>query len=208
MDYRQSAPTRTAGQISLFLHQEVANPLTATHAANVAGGHPIAHAAYIVTRAHQQQPIVKEWLHRLTPSRRPDELGFHLALQSIPPEVRLAEPLGPTRYFTDPRNPDCWIVAQNHTVVVTCGTSVPAHGVLGKAFLDAGAALFTDSDNVAWPMPYPPLPTDPPEHALAQTLTRLILDAGSDVADPAAAVEVSSELIKRIENATLPIVIG
>lgn len=208
MDYRTPRPSRTAGQIALFLHQEVANPLAAIHAAQVAGGYPIAHAAYIITTAHQKQPIVKEWLDRLTPSRRRDELGFQLALQSLPPEIQLADQLTPTGYFTDPRNPDSWIVAQNHTVVVTCGTSVPAHGVLEKAYLDAGAAFFIDSHNVAWPMPYPPFPTDPDNHALAQTLTRLILDAGADVADPNSAVETNEELVKRIQTATLPFLIG
>jgi hypothetical protein len=137
-----------------------------------------------------------------------DELGFHLAFQSMPPEVQLADQLTPTGYFTDPRNPDCWIITQNHTVVVTCGTSVPAHGVLEKAYLDAGAAFFIDSHNVAWPMPYPPFPTDPDDHALAQTLTRLILDASADVADPHSAVKTNEKLVKRIQTATLPFLIG
>lgn len=208
LDVARRRPSRTAGQAALFLHQEVANPLAAAHAAQVAGGAPIAHAAYIVTPAHQRQQIVQDWLGRLQPSRRHDELGFHLALQAIPPEVQLADQLTPPRYYTDPRNPDCWIVTQNQTVVVTCGTSVPAHGVLEKAYLDAGAAFFLDSNHVAWPMPYPLLPTDNTEYTLAQTLTRLILDAGADVADPDHAVATNEELVRRIQSATLPIVIG
>lgn len=208
MDYRTPRPSRTAGQTALFLHQQVANPIAAAHAAQVAGGYPIAHAAYIVTPAHQRQPIVQDWLNRLQPSRRRDELGFHLALQSLPPEIHLADQLTPTGYFTDPHNPDCWIVTQNHTAVVTCGTSVPAHGVLEKAYLDAGAAFFLDSHNIAWPMPYPLLPTDDSERTLAQTLTRLILDAGADVADPYTAVATNEELVRRLQNATLPFLIG
>ncbi|WP_293003359.1 hypothetical protein [Mycobacterium sp.] len=208
LDFAQPRPTRTTGQAALFLHHQVANPLAAAHAAQVAGGAPIAHAAYIITATHQRQPIVQNWLNRLQLSRRRDELGFQLALQAIPPEVQLADPTTPTRYYSDPRNPDCWIVTHNHTVIVTCGTSVPASGVLEKAYLDAGAAFFLDSDNIAWPMPYPALPDEDSESTLAQTLTRLIGDAGADVDDPGSAVPTNEELVRRIRNATLPIVIS
>ena len=57
-------------------------------------------------------------------------------------------------------------------------------------------------------MPYPLLPTDDSERTLAQTLTRLILDAGADVADPETAVETNEELVRRIQSATLPFLIG
>lgn len=140
MDYRSPRPQRTPSQAALFLHHEVSNPLTAAHAAAVAGGHPIAHCVYVVTPRHQENPIVRAWVAQLRPARRRDEIGFHLALRALPTPAAEDDPLEtPTRigYFTDPYWPDSWIVAQGDTIAVTCGNAVPAQGTCERPTLTA-----------------------------------------------------------------------
>lgn len=49
-----------------------------------------------------------------------------------------------TGYFVDSDWPDCWVVS-GETVLVARGTSVPAHGVLRKAYIIGEAAFFLDA---------------------------------------------------------------
>jgi hypothetical protein len=201
---------RTAGEAALFLHQQVANPLIAAHAAAVAGGHPIAHSAYVIKPENRDHLLVREWLSRLRPATtaRRDEIGYQLALSMLPTALGPNDHLAPTGYFVDTELPDCWIVSSGETVIVTCGTSVPARGVLRQAYLADGAAFFLDSSGVAWPLPYKkPLPTNTDED-LAQALSRLMLDAGADVEHPDAAVETNLSVWQQIQASRLPIVIN
>lgn len=208
MDYRNPRPHRTPSQAALFLHQEVPNPLTAAHAAAVADGHPIAHRVYVVTPQHQENPIVRRWLARLRPARRRDEIGFHLALRALPTpaaEDDLLQDRTRIGYFTDPDWPDCWIITQEDLIAVTCGNAVPAQGALQTAYVDGQVGFFTDSTHHAWPLPCPwPAPTDPIE-TLAQTISRLLRDAGADVADPDLAVDTEPSLLQHLRANGLPL---
>ncbi len=200
---------RTSGEAALFLHQQVPNPLIAARAAAVAGGHPIAHSVYVVKPAHHDHHIVKEWLTRLRPvsTARRDEIGFQVALSMLPAEIGPDDHLSPTGYFYDTEWPDCWVISAGETVVVTCGTSVPARGVLRQAYLAKGAAFFIDSMGNAWPLPYknPRSATD--DEDLAQVLSRLMLDAGADVENPDGEVETNTTVWRRIRTSSLPVVI-
>ena len=126
----------------------------------------------------------------------------------LPTELGPNDHLAPTGYFVDTEWPDCWIVSSSETVIVTCGTSVPARGVLRQAYLAEGAAFFLDSFGVAWPLPYKkPRPTNTDED-LAQALSRLMFDAGADVEHPDAAVETNPLVWRQIQASPLPIVIN
>lgn len=211
MDYRSPRPQRTPTQAALFLHQEIPNPLTAAHAAAVAGGHPIAHCIYVVTAAHHDNPIVREWVAQLRPSRRRDEIGFQLAMRALPTQSVEGDPLEARTaigYFTDPYWPDCWIVAQGDTIAVTCGNSVPAQGTLRTAYVDDQVGFFTDSTDHAWPLPCPWTASPDPTDTLAQTISRLVIDAGVDVADPDAAVDTEPGLLQHLRTNGLPLSVG
>ncbi|WP_082931611.1 hypothetical protein [Mycolicibacterium setense] len=170
---------RSAGEASLFLHHEVANPITAAHAAAVAGGIPAITGVHIVNGDNDSHPMVQAWLGRLQPARRHDELGFHVARMHLPTELLSAAADVETRYFSDPYWPDCWIVSEGLTVVATVGTSVPARGCLAQAYVDVQAAFFTDEAGVAWPLP---VPTGGRERQnFNHTVGQLITDAGTDV---------------------------
>ncbi|AGB27281.1 hypothetical protein Mycsm_07187 (plasmid) [Mycobacterium sp. JS623] len=200
---------RTPGEAALFLHQRVPNPLIAARAATVAGGYPVAHLTYVIKPTNRQHPLVDEWLTRLRPAStsRRDEIGYQLALSMLPVELGPDDHLAPTGFHVDPDWPDCWIVSLGETVIVTCGVSVPARGVLRQAYLAEGAAFFRDSLGGVWPLPckrYRPTDTD---EDLAQTLTRLLVDAGADVESPDAAVETNLLLWQQIQASPLPIAI-
>lgn len=197
---------RTAGETALFLHQEVANPLIAARAAAVAGGHPIAHLAYVINPDNRHHTLITEWLGRLRPATRRDEIGFQLALSMLPAEMRPGDHLAPTGYHVDPDWPDCWIVSAGETVIVTCGTSVPARGVLRQAYLSDGAAFFLDSTGATWPLPYPQAANT--DETKAQTLSRLLLDAGADVDDPQSTVPTNPLVLQQIQALPLPMVIN
>ena len=206
---REPPRPRTAGEAALFLHQQVANPLVAARAA-VAGGYPIAHSAYAIKPENREHLLVHDWLSRLRPATtaRRDEIGYQLALSMLPTELGPNDHLAPTGYFVDTEWPDCWIVSSGETVIVTCGTSVPARGVLRQAYLAEGAAFFLDSFGVAWPLPYKkPRPTNTDED-LAQALSRLMFDAGADVEHPDAAVDTNPLVWRQIQASPLPIVIN
>ncbi|WND60186.1 hypothetical protein QQA43_30540 (plasmid) [Mycolicibacterium vanbaalenii] len=197
---------RTAGEAALFLHQEVANPLIAARAAAVAGGHPIAHSAYVINHDNRHHNLIKEWIERLRPATRRDEIGFQLALSMLPAELRPGDHLAPTGYHVHPDWPDCWVVSAGETVIVTCGTSVPARGVLRQAYLSDGAAFFRDSNGATWPLPYPQATNT--DETMAQTLSRLLLDAGADVDDPHSAVPTNPWVLHQIQALPLPMVIN
>ena len=108
--------------------------------------------------------------------------------------------LGPTRFFVDPDWPDCWIVSSGETVIVTCGTSVPARGVLRQAYLAEGAAFFRDSAGGVWPLPYANPCVTRTDEDLTQTITRLMSDAGADVQSHDTAVETNILLWQYIQT--------
>ncbi len=102
--------------------------------------------------------LVREWLSRLRPAStaRRDEVGYQLALSMLPIELGPNDHLAPTGFFVDTESPHCWIVSSGETVIATCGTSVPARGVLRQAYLAEGAVFFLDSSGVTWPLKYKP----------------------------------------------------
>lgn len=202
MEFARQHSPRTAGEASLLLHQEVANPITARRAAVVAGGAPIAHSAYVIDDQIAGNELIASWFSRLRRATRRDEIGFHLALSHLPAEVGDADSLPSTSYYCDPLWPDCWIAAEGNTAVTTVGTSVPATGYLTHVYVTSRAAFFRDSAGVVWPLPYPRVVASTAD--LAQTIARLMIDAGADVDDPAAAVAVDQVLWQRINNAELP----
>ncbi len=203
-------PPRTRGEAALFLHQRVPNPLVAARAAAVAGGYPIAHSAYAIKPANRDHYMIDDWLGRLRPAStsRRDEIGYQLALSLLPVELGPDDHLAPTGFFVDPDWPDCWIVSSGETVIVTCGTSVPARGVLRQAYLADGAAFFLDSAGGVWPLPYTNPRVTSTDEDLAQAITRLMSDAGADVQSPDLAVETNVLLWQHIQASPLPIVIN
>ena len=203
----QPPRSRTAGETALFLHQEVANPLIAARAAAVAGGHPIAHLAYVINPDNRDHTLITEWLGRLRPATRRDEIGFQLALSMLPAEMRPGDHLAPTGFHIDPELPACWVVSAGETVIVTCGTSVPARGVLRQAYLADGVAFFLDSTGKTWPLPYPQSTANTDE-TMAQTLSRLMIDAGADVDDPGSAVATNPLVLQQLWDTPLPMVVN
>lgn len=201
---------RTAGETALFLHQQVANPLVAARAAAVAGGYPIAHKTHVIKPAHHDNTVVRLWLDRLRPAStaRRDEIGFQLALSTLATELGPEDHLAPTGFFVDSDWPDCWVVASGETVIATCGTSVPARGVLRQAYITDEAGFFLDSCGVVWPLPYKKdRPTNTVED-LAQALSRLMTDAGADVEDPAADVDTNPLVWRQLQIAARPMTLN
>jgi hypothetical protein len=84
---------------------------------------------------------VVSWVPRLFPlPAAPTWPARMLFATSV--EIGPNDHLAPTGYFVDTEWPDCWIVSSGETVIVTCGTSVPARVVLRQAYLAEGAAFF------------------------------------------------------------------
>ena len=190
----------TDGEAALILHQPVPDHSTAWAAIPVLRGVPVAHNLYTVDAELAQHPLAQAWLAQLIPAAQPLELGFYL------PAARMANnTTEPAQCLVHPRWPSCWAIRQGNTTFLTTGTSVPASGHLTELHIAEDAAFFRDSTGAVWPMPLPRQGRTTP--LIATAITKLMLDAGTDVDAREDDIDPTQELLDTLENWPLPITI-
>ena len=203
--------TRRAGDIALLLHHPVAHRSLADHALAVCAGDPVVTAAMTISPELAREPMVARWCEGLRPvaAERRDELGYQLLERLRPAENVPAKTV--SQWCTHRNDPNLWaVVADDGTIHTTVGPAVPASGQLTSFIVTSTAGFFETSTGEAWPLPHKQGagynagydgsgPTD-----LAQTVSRLLLDAAADV-DDTERVESDPRIWQLIHNQRLPI---